>query len=57
VRDASRCPFRDLERDTLDQVIGLLLERETIDGSDLAAIVGPPGPASRESAGVPLTLT
>jgi cell division protease FtsH len=29
-------------RDTLDRVIGLLLERETIDGSDLAAIVGAP---------------
>jgi cell division protease FtsH len=29
-------------RDTLDRVIGLLLERETIDGSDLAAIVEAP---------------
>jgi len=29
-------------RETLDQVISLLLERETIDGSDLAAIVGAP---------------
>ncbi len=29
-------------RETLDRVIGLLLERETIDGSDLAAIVGTP---------------
>jgi cell division protease FtsH len=29
-------------RDTLDRVIALLLERETIDGSDLAAIVGAP---------------
>jgi cell division protease FtsH len=29
-------------RETLDRVIGLLLERETIDGSDLAAIVGAP---------------
>jgi len=29
-------------RATLDRVIGLLLERETIDGSDLAAIVGAP---------------
>ena len=28
--------------ETLDRVIGLLLERETIDGSDLAAIVGAP---------------
>jgi cell division protease FtsH len=27
-------------RETLDRVIGLLLERETIDGTDLAAIVG-----------------
>ena len=29
-------------RETLNRVIGLLLERETIDGSDLAAIVGAP---------------
>jgi cell division protease FtsH len=29
-------------RDTLDRVISLLLERETIDGSDLAAIAGMP---------------
>jgi cell division protease FtsH len=29
-------------REMLDQVIALLLERETIDGSDLAAIVGEP---------------
>ncbi|MHB1486752.1 MAG: ATP-dependent zinc metalloprotease FtsH [Acidimicrobiales bacterium] len=29
-------------RETLDRVIDLLLERETIDGSDLAAIVGMP---------------
>jgi cell division protease FtsH len=29
-------------RETLDRVITLLLERETIDGSDLAAIVGAP---------------
>jgi cell division protease FtsH len=29
-------------RETLDRVIGLLLERETIDGSELAAIVGAP---------------
>ena len=28
--------------ETLDRVIGLLLERETIDGSELAAIVGAP---------------
>jgi cell division protease FtsH len=41
-------------RETLDQVIGLLLERETIDGSDLAAIVGAAG---REPAGAPLALT
>ena len=31
--------------DALHQVIDLLLERETIDGRDLAAIVGVPGPA------------
>jgi cell division protease FtsH len=29
-------------RETLDRVISLLLERETIDGSDLAAVVGVP---------------
>ena len=29
-------------RETLDRVIALLLERETIDGADLAAIVGAP---------------
>jgi cell division protease FtsH len=29
-------------RQTLDRVIDLLLEREPIDGSDLAAIVGAP---------------
>ncbi len=35
-------------RDTLDRVTGLLLERETIDGADLAAIVAAvPGPAGR----------
>jgi cell division protease FtsH len=45
-------------RETLDRVISLLLERETIDGSDLAAIVGAaPGPADREPAGAPLALT
>jgi len=44
-------------RDTLDRVIGLLLERETIDGSELAAIVGAPGPADHEPAGAPLALT
>jgi cell division protease FtsH len=41
-------------RETLDRVIGLLLERETIDGFDLAAIVGAvPGPADLEPAGAP----
>jgi cell division protease FtsH len=44
-------------RETLDRVIGLLLERETIDGSDLAAIVGAPGPADREPAAQSLALT
>jgi hypothetical protein len=44
-------------RETLDRVIGLLLERETIDGSDLAAIVGTQGSADREPAGAPLALT
>jgi cell division protease FtsH len=45
-------------RETLDRVIGLLLERETIDGADLAAIVGTaPGPADHEPAGAPLALT
>jgi len=44
-------------RDTLDRVIGLLLERETIDGSELAAIVGAPGPADHEPASAPLALT
>ncbi|WP_246115706.1 ATP-dependent zinc metalloprotease FtsH [Trebonia kvetii] len=44
-------------RDTLDRVIGLLLERETIDGADLAAIVGAPRAAVNEPAGVPLALT
>ena len=44
-------------RETLDRVIDLLLERETIDGSDLAAIVGTPGPADREPVGAPLALT
>jgi cell division protease FtsH len=41
-------------RDTLDRVVGLLLERETIDGADLAAIVGTPGPADHEPTGAPL---
>jgi cell division protease FtsH len=44
-------------RETLDRVIGLLLERETIDGADLAAIVGTAGFADREPAGAPLALT
>ena len=45
-------------RDTLNRVIGLLLERETIDGADLAAIVAAvPGPADHEPAGAPLALT
>ena len=44
-------------RDILDRVIQLLLERETIDGSDLAAIVGTPGPADHEPAGAPFALT
>ncbi len=44
-------------RQTLDRVIDLLLERETIDGSDLAAIVGLPGPVDREPVGAPLALT
>ncbi|HEY6786031.1 MAG TPA: ATP-dependent zinc metalloprotease FtsH [Trebonia sp.] len=43
-------------RETLDRVIGLLLERETIDGSDLAAIVGATGTADHEPVGVPLAL-
>ncbi len=34
----------------------LLLERETIDGADLAAIVGTPGPADYQPAGAPLAL-
>jgi cell division protease FtsH len=40
-------------RDTLDRVIGLLLERETINGADLAAIVTAPGPADAGEAPVP----
>jgi ATP-dependent Zn protease len=43
-------------RETLDKVIGLLLERETIDGADLAAIVGAPGPADGEPVRAPLAL-
>ena len=42
-------------RETLDRVIGLLLEHETIDGAELTAIVG--GPASQEPAGTPFALT
>jgi hypothetical protein len=44
-------------RDTLDRVIGLLLERETIDGADLAGIVGTLAPAYYEPDGAPLALT
>jgi cell division protease FtsH len=44
-------------RQTLDRVIDLLLERETIDGSDLAAIVGASGAADHEPDGAPLALT
>jgi cell division protease FtsH len=44
-------------RETLDRVIGLLLERETIDGSDLAAIIEAPRPRDREPVGAPLALT
>jgi cell division protease FtsH len=44
-------------RQTLDRVIGLLLERETIDGSDLAAIVGAPATTDHEPADTPLALT
>ena len=32
-------------RGTLDRVIELLLDRETIDGAELAIITGSPGPA------------
>jgi cell division protease FtsH len=44
-------------RETLDRVIGLLLERETIDGSELAAIIEAPRPRDREPVGAPLALT
>ncbi|HLK01291.1 MAG TPA: cell division protein FtsH, partial [Streptosporangiaceae bacterium] len=44
-------------RETLGCVIDLLLERETIDGDDLAAIVGTPVQVGREPPGVPLALT
>jgi cell division protease FtsH len=40
-------------RETLDRVIDLLLDRETINGADLAAIVGMSGPAGHEPAGAP----
>jgi cell division protease FtsH len=44
-------------RQTLDRVIALLIERETIDGSELTAIVeAAPEAADRERAGTPLTL-
>jgi cell division protease FtsH len=45
-------------RDALDRLIHLLLERETIDGADLAAIVGTErGSADQEPIGAPLALT
>ncbi len=45
-------------RETLGRVISLLIERETIDGSELAAIVETaPGADDREPAGSPLALT
>jgi len=44
-------------RDTLDLVIGVLLERETIDGADLAAIIGTPEWADHEPAGAPAAVT
>jgi cell division protease FtsH len=44
-------------RDTLNRVVDLLLERETIDGADLAAIVGTSGRTGDELAGTPLALT
>jgi cell division protease FtsH len=44
-------------RETLDQVIGLLLDRETIDGAELMAIVGAPGDTSREPDAAALALT
>ena len=39
-------------REELDRVIALLLERETIDGSELLAIVGPPRPSASGTPGV-----
>ncbi len=45
-------------RDTLDRVVDLLLERETIDGSDLAAITGIPKRVARpKRVRVPQTVT
>jgi cell division protease FtsH len=44
-------------REMLDRVIDLLLERETIDGSELAAIVGAPRQTGHDPAGTPLALT
>ena len=44
-------------RETLDRVVALLLERETIDGSDLAAIVGAPGAPAGEPDPAALALT
>jgi cell division protease FtsH len=43
-------------RETLDRVIGLLLEHETIDGTELTAIVAAPGSAAREPDEVPFAL-
>jgi cell division protease FtsH len=40
-------------RETLDRVIDLLLDRETIDGADLAAIVGMAGQTGHEPTGAP----
>jgi cell division protease FtsH len=44
LREAEAAATRLLEnhREALDRVVGLLLERETIDGADLAAVVGVP---------------
>jgi len=46
-----------LHRQTLDRVIDLLLERETIDGAELAAIVGTSGQNGHKPAGAPLART
>jgi cell division protease FtsH len=40
--EATAVRLLDEHRDALDRVIGLLLERETIDGAELAAIAGVP---------------